>query len=96
MKLSTSSPPAVGKPAFSIDFFIMSLWKDNAFTVWKALTSLGSARPLTTFVIPWKPYCTETPALIMLLIWTTSMSAKALFCKVKKCHIGLRMLSCHM
>lgn len=50
--------PSTGKPAFSMDFFIMSLWKANAFAVWRALPSLRSARPLTTFVIPWKPYCT--------------------------------------
>ena len=41
-----------------MDFFIMSLWKANAFSVWKAPSSLRTARPLTTFVIPWKPYCT--------------------------------------
>ena len=38
--------PSTGKSAFSIDFFIMSPWKANASTVWRAPTSPRSTRPL--------------------------------------------------
>lgn len=90
--------PSTRKPAFSIDFFIMSLWKANAFTVWRAPLSLRRARPLTTFVIPWKPYCTAPcpdnsldkgprPGVSQLKLY---------FAMSKKCHSRLGMLWCHM